>query len=111
MPDRYYIIVDEDKIMDVRGELREEENWTESTPAIEKGNYYIIKISEQAIHDKHFIEMLNKYNLQVKTFVWCHVNFGERPTSGISKERANELRRELETNENIFSVAFESIVE
>jgi hypothetical protein len=110
LPDRSYIVVDKDKIMDVREGLRKEENWTESTPAIEKGDYYIIMISNQAIHDKNFIEILNKHNLQVKTSIWCHVSFTDRPWDGISKEHANELKRELETNENIFSVDFESIV-
>jgi hypothetical protein len=95
--------------MDVRGELREKGNWTESTPAVEKGNYYIIMISNQSIHDKNFIEILNKHSLQVKTSVWCHVSFTDRPWGGISKEHANELKRELEVNENIFTVHFESI--
>lgn len=111
MPDKYYIIVDKDKIIDVEGELRKEENWTESIPAIEKGNYYVITVPEQATQDKNFIKMLDKYNLHVKTFVWCHVSFIDRPNSGISEERVNELKRELEKNENIFSVVFESIVE
>jgi hypothetical protein len=109
MEDRYYIIVDKNKIMDVRGELRKEENWTESSPTIEKENYYIIMISYQAIRDKNFIEMLNKYNIQVKSSVWCHVIFTDRPWSGISEKNANELKRELEMNENIFTVYFESI--
>lgn len=118
MPDNYYIIVDEDNITDVKSELREE-NWTESTPSIEKGNYYItekgdyyiITIAEQNIHDKSFIEMLNKYNLEVEKFVYCHVIIADRPHSGISEERANKLKSELEMNENIFDVYFESIEE
>jgi hypothetical protein len=108
MPDKYYIIVDEDKITDVRDELKKE-NWTESTPAIEEGNYYIITISEQAIHDKNFLTILEKYNLQVEKFVYCHIHFSERPMSGISEKHANGLKRELEMNENIFTVYFESI--
>jgi hypothetical protein len=66
-------------------------------------------ISYQAIRDKNFIEMLNKYSLQVKSSVWCHVIFTDRPWSGISEKNANELKRELEMNENIFTVYFESI--
>lgn len=116
MPDNYYIIVDEDKITDVRDEL-EKENWTESAPAIEKGNYYInkkgdyyiITISEQSIHDKNFLAMLEKYNLHVKKFVYCNIHFSEHPLSGISEKHATELKRELEMNENIFTVYFESI--
>ncbi len=116
MPDNYYIVVDEDNITDVKSELREE-NWTESTPAIEKGNYYITKkgdyyiitIAEQNIHDKSFIEMLNKYNLEVEKFVYCHVVIADRPASGISEERANKLKSELEMNEDVCTVYFESI--
>lgn len=115
MPDKYYIVVNEDKIMDVKKELRKE-NWTESTPAIEKGNYYInkkedyyiITIAKQNIYDESFIEMLNKYNLEVEKFVYCYIRFGEHPLSGISGEHANELKDELEMNENIFTVYFES---
>lgn len=116
MPDNYYIIVDEDNITDVKSELREK-NWTESTPAIEKGNYYItekgdyyiITIAEQNIHDKNFIEMLNKYSLEVEKFVYCHVIIADRPGSGISEERANKSKSELEMNEDVCTVYFESI--
>jgi len=79
LPDKHYIMVDKDKVMDVKGELKKEENWTEPKPAIGKGNYYIITVPEQAIHDKNFLEILNKYNLQLKKFVWCHVRFGKHP--------------------------------
>ncbi|MDQ1275007.1 MAG: hypothetical protein QG610_580, partial [Euryarchaeota archaeon] len=116
MPDNYYIIVNEDNITDVKNELRKE-NWTESTPVIEKGNYYIITkedyyiitIAEQNIHDKSFIEILNKYNLEVEKFVYCHVIIADRPYSGISEERANKLKSELEMNEDVCTVYFESI--
>ncbi|AKB74095.1 hypothetical protein MSLAZ_0834 [Methanosarcina lacustris Z-7289] len=116
MPDKYYIIVDKDKIMDVKDGLREE-NWTESTPPIEKGNYYITKkgdyyiitIAEQNINNKSFIEILNKYNLEVEKFVYCHVIVADRPGNGISEERANKLKSELEMNENVFAVYFETI--
>ena len=116
MPDNYYIIVDEDNIMDVKSELRDE-NWTEATPVLEKGNYYITKkgdyyiitIAEQDIHNEIFIEMLNKYNLEVKKFVYCHVIITDRPDSGISEEHANKLKSELEMNDNVFTVYFESI--
>jgi hypothetical protein len=116
MPDNYYIIVDEDNITDVRDELKKE-NWTESVPAIEKGNYYIITkedyciitIAEQNIHDKNFLAILKEHDLQVEKFVYCHIHFSERPMSGISEKHANELKRELEMNENIFTVYFESI--
>lgn len=109
LPDKHYIMVDKDKVTGVKGELKKEENWTEPKPAIGKGNYYIITVPEQAIHDKNFLEILNKYNLQLKKFVWCRVRFGEHSLSGISNEHANELKSKLETNENIFSVDIGSV--
>lgn len=106
MPDKYYIKVDKDKIIDVRNELNKE-NWTSSTLDIEKGDYYIITISEQTIKNKNFLAILDRYNLQVEKFVYCYIRFGEHPLSGISKEHANELKSELEMNENIFTIYFE----
>jgi hypothetical protein len=53
--------------------------------------------------------ILEKNNLQVKKFIWCHFHFGERPMSGISKERANELKSKLEINEKVFVEEFETI--
>lgn len=108
MPDKYYIMVDKDKIIDVRGELEKDENWPKHTPVLEKGNYYIITVPEQIINHESFIKILNKYNLQVKKFIYCQIRFGEHPLSGISQEHANEIKRELETNENIFVVYFEA---
>lgn len=69
----------------------------------------MISISEQAIQDKNFIEMLNKRNLQVKKFFWCHVIFTDHTKNGISQENANELRSRLEKDENIFTVFIESV--
>jgi hypothetical protein len=110
-PNRYYIMVDNNKMMAIRDELRKEADWTDhASPVIEKGSSYVITITEQAIQDKNFLSIMEKNNLRVKKFVWCHVHFGERPMSGISKERANELKRELETNEKVFLVFFETIV-
>lgn len=106
----YYIIIDENKTNDIREELRKENNWTDpSFPDIHKGNHYIITVTEQAIQDKNFLAILEKNNIQLKKFVWCHVQFGERPMVGISKERANELKSKLEMNEKVLLVEFETI--
>lgn len=43
-PERYYLMVDADKRMDVRNELRKDENWTDPIyfdHDIKKGNHYI----------------------------------------------------------------------
>lgn len=106
----YYIIVDKNKTNDIRDELRKGTDWTDPVfPDIYKGNYCIITVTEHAIQDKNFLAILEKNNLQLKKFVWCHVQFGERPMIGISKERANELKHELEMNEKVFLVEFETI--
>jgi hypothetical protein len=78
---------------------------------IQKGNYYIITIPEQVSNDKIFLEVLNKHNLQLKKSVWCHIRLGDYPSKAISGEHTNELEQELEQNENIFYVSFESILE
>ncbi|HWQ49372.1 MAG TPA: UPF0228 family protein [Methanosarcina sp.] len=108
MPDKYYIMVDKDKVMDVKGELEKIESWTNYTQSTEKGNYYIITVPEQTVDNESFINILNKYNLQVKKFVYCHIRFGEHPLSGISKEHANKYISKLEANENVFGVIIES---
>ncbi|WP_292391640.1 UPF0228 family protein [Methanosarcina sp. UBA5] len=107
----YYIIVGKNEKNDIRDELRKRSDWTDPVfPDIDKGNYYIITVTGQAIQDKNFLAILEKNNLQLKKIVWCHVHFGERPMSGISKERANELKRELEINKKVFLVEFETII-
>lgn len=106
---KYYIPVNKDEATQIKYELRKEKNWIGVTPDVEKGNYCMISISEQAIQDKNFIEMLNKRNLQVKKFFWCHVIFTDHTKNGISQENANELRSRLEKDENIFTVFIESV--
>lgn len=108
IPDKYYIMVDKDKVMDVKDELEKIESWTKYTPSIEKGNYYIITVPDQPIDDENFIKILNKYNLQVRRFIYCHIRFGEHPLSGISKEHADKYISKLEANENVFGVIIES---
>lgn len=108
MPDKYYIVADKDKAAKIKYELRKE-NWIGLTPDVKKDNYYMISVSDRTIHDKNFIEFLNRHNLQLKKFFYCHVIFTDHSESRISREHANELKHELETNENIFTVFFESI--
>jgi predicted small lipoprotein YifL len=106
----YYIIVNKNKANDIRDELRKRPDWTDSIfPDIDKGDYYIITVTEQAIQDKNFLEILEKNNIKLEKFVWCRAQFGEHPMSGISKERADELKSELEMNKKVFLVQFETI--
>lgn len=107
--DKYYIIVNKDEATRIKSELRNEENWTGFTSDIVKGDYYIISISEQAIHDNNFLAVLEEYNLQVKKFFWCRVIFTDHTRNGISQENANELKYKLEKDKNIFTVFLESI--
>lgn len=103
---RHYIMVDKDKIMDVRDGSRKVKNWTEYTTAIKKGNYYLITVPEQIINDEDFLAMLDKYDLQLKRFTWCEIRF--RLDDGykywIPEEDAIRIKNELEQNENIFNV-------
>lgn len=114
--EKYYIIVDKNRIYDIKSELKKEENWTHEQnlgsfvsyiPAIRKENYYIIAVTEQAAHDKNFSDMLNKYNLQLKKFVWCIIQFENpinRSKSWITEKDAIKIKNELEMNENIVTV-------
>lgn len=114
--EKYYIIVDKNRIYDIKSELKKEENWTHKQnlgsfvsyiPAIRKGNYYIIAVTEQAAHDKNFSDMLNKYNLQLMKCVWCTVQFENpinRSKSWITEKDAIKIKDDLEMNENIVTV-------
>jgi hypothetical protein len=105
--EKYYIMVDKDKITDIQSKLEKEKTWTEPTPVVEKGNYYIITISERVIHNQNFIMMLSKYNLQLEKFVWCDIRFlyNNGPLAyWIPKEDAIRIKNELERNQNIFIV-------
>ena len=102
MPSRYYIIVDKAKIMDIRDELRKEEIWTDPAIAdLKKGNYYIITVPEQIIHDKNFLMILGKNNLQVKKSVLCYICFGDGYKNGILVEDATRITDELKANKKV----------
>jgi hypothetical protein len=47
----------------------------------------------------------------VEKFAYCHIVIADRPGSGISEERANKLKNELEKNEDVCTVYSESIEE
>jgi hypothetical protein len=105
MPNRYYITVNKDKRTDIKDELSKEENWTDPVfPDIKKGNYYIITVTEQAIHDKNFITMLEKHNLQAKKSVYCYICLGNRSKNHILEENALRIKNELERNEKALTV-------
>lgn len=102
--EKYYIMVDKDKITDVKSELGKEKNWTEVTPAFMKGNYYIITVPEQTINDRSFLDILSKRGLQLKKFIWCEIRFGDGSKNWIPEKDAHRIKNELEKNENIFTV-------
>ncbi|KKH91995.1 hypothetical protein EO95_15450 [Methanosarcina sp. 1.H.T.1A.1] len=114
---KYYIMVDKDN-RDIRRELRkgmEEENkdWIISSSAtgIRKGDSYVIAVSEQAVNDEKFLSILNKYDTQVKKFIWCYIRF-EKPDGSkywIPEENAIRIKNELENNESIFTVSIDYI--
>ncbi|AKJ40176.1 UPF0228 family protein [Methanosarcina barkeri] len=115
--ERYYIIVDKDN-WDIRREIskgmkEEKKEWITTSPAhvIRKGDNYVFTVSEQAVQDKKFLAILDKYNIKVKKFTWCEIHF-ENPDGSryvIQEKNAKRIKNELEQNENIFTVDFSYI--
>ena len=111
MPKRYYITVDQNKRKDIEDELRKKENWTDPVfPNFKKGNNYIITVTEQAIEDKSFLELMEKNNLQVKSSFLCYIHFGDGsnnwsdPKNWIMGKDAIRIKNDLETNEKVLLV-------
>lgn len=102
MGDKYYILVDKDKRTEVKDELKGKKIWTD-IPDIIKGNYVIIDIPEEVIHNESFLRMLDKYNLQLKEFVWCYVDFGNE--SKIRERDALKIKNRLLSNEKVLAVS------
>ncbi|WP_240664525.1 UPF0228 family protein [Methanosarcina sp. MSH10X1] len=109
--DKYYIKVDENK----RDELKKEENWNDPIypeipeprfPEINKGNYYYILVSEEGLEDESFLKVMEKYNLQIKKFVWCYVRFEKSDDSKywIPEKDALRIKNNLEMNETVLNV-------
>lgn len=110
---KYYIKVYKDDLPDVvRDGLRKDENWTDSgLPSFTKGDYIIYPVTEKAIHDNNFLEILKRHNLQVKTFVWCLISYRDSSTrhdtlgkNCITEKDAIRITNELETNENVLTI-------
>jgi len=106
-PERYYLMVDADKRMDVRNELRKDENWTDPiyfNHDIKKGNHYIITVTEQAVLDENFIALLENNNLQVKNSVLCIITLGDESKNWIWESDERRIKNELNTNERVLTV-------
>jgi len=109
---KYYIKVNKDKMHEIEENgLRKEENWTDSGfLVITKEDYIIYPVTEQAIHDKKFLTLLETDNLQVKTFVWCLVSYRGNSrddilgTNCITQKDAIRIKNELEMNEKVWTV-------
>lgn len=113
MPKRYYLIVDKDKRMSVKDELRMEENWTTPEPDFleyQKGDYYVIAVPEQIIHDKSFFSILKKNGLQLKKSVLCYIHFGDESKNGLLVEDELQIENELIMNEKVLTVTPEAQV-
>ena len=108
----YYTKVDENKMMNLRDELKN----VETGPYIKKGNYYIISTSELSSQDKTFLTILEKNNLQLKKSVSCYISFGDGSNKYIlgkdyiKGSDAAKIINELETNEKILIVSPSDIV-
>lgn len=108
--DKYYIMLDKDN-WDIRRELsqkmkEEKKDWIISSPSqvIRKGDYHVFTVSEQAVQDENFLEILDKYDIQVKKFTWCYIRFEDESKNWIPEKDAIRIKSELEKNENIFSI-------
>ena len=108
--DKYYIMLDKDN-WDIRRELsqkmkEEKKDWIISSPSqvIRKGDYHVFTVSEQAVQDENFLEILDKYDIQVKKSTWCYIRFEDESKNWIPEKDAIRIESELEKNENIFSI-------
>jgi hypothetical protein len=84
----------------------EKKDWIISSPSqvIRKGDYYVFTVSEQAVQDENFLEILDKYDIQVKKSTWCYIRFEDESKNWIPEKDAIRIKSELEKNENIFSI-------
>lgn len=114
---KYYIKMNKDEVQGIEENgLRKEENWTDSGfLVITKEDYIIYPVTEQAIHDKKFLTLLETNNLQVKTFVWCLVSYRGNSrddilgTNCITQKDAVRIKNELEMSEKVWIVMPEYI--
>ena len=95
--DKYYIEVENNENIVIGDEFK-------SAPDKKKRDYYIISLSEQAIENRSFLEMLDKNNLQIKNFVWCELHFGNGSMNWIPEKDAIKIKNELEMNETVLNV-------
>lgn len=64
----------------------------------------IYSLSEQAMENESFLEMLDKNNLQLKKFVWCYLHFGDGSNYWIQERSAVRIKNELEMNETVLNI-------
>lgn len=100
--DKYYIKIENNKNIVIGDEFK-------SAPDKKKRDYYIISLSEQAIENESFLEMLDKNNLQIKKFVWCELHFGNGSMNWIPEKDAIKIKNELEMNETVLNVFLDYI--
>jgi hypothetical protein len=99
----YYIMVDKDKEMNIRSNLKKIRDWNESKHVIKKGNNYIFEVSDEFINDDNFRKIIDKNHLQLQKFVCCGLHFLS-PNNGVSVEYANGIKSKLEMNNKILDV-------
>ncbi|RXA17109.1 hypothetical protein EQO05_12975 [Methanosarcina sp. MSH10X1] len=114
--DRFYIKVNTDeresvsdkfKELDVRNEFRRGKNWAEFVPDIKKGNYCIITVSEQLIHNESFLTILNKQDLELRKSTFCYIRFENGIENQTSENDASGMKNELELSESVLTVSYE----
>lgn len=107
---RYYAKVDQDKKMAVVDEFKKGDKFPEPgfSPDITKGNYSVI-VSEQGFENENFLQVMRKNNLQVKMTVVCFISFRNEPKNWIPESDAVRIKNELEENEKVFIVSFDTV--
>lgn len=100
--DKYYIQIENNKSIVVSDEFK-------SAIDIKKEDYYIISISEQAVDDDNFLEMLDKNDIQLKKFVWCYISFDNESKAWIPEEDAVKIKNELKMNKKVLNVFLDSL--
>ncbi|ADI75141.1 Protein of unknown function UPF0228 (plasmid) [Methanohalobium evestigatum Z-7303] len=102
----YYTSVDKNNFTSVYyGDLLSR-TWASRGMVSKNNDDYIISI-RKPINDE-VLETLESYNLQLKKFVWCYIDYGTG--SHVNRKDSIKIKDKLEKNEKILFVRFDYIV-
>ena len=69
-----------------------------------KREIIITSVSEEGLEDESVLKVVEKYNLQIKKFVWCYLHLGDESKYWIPEKDALRMKNELEKNETVLNV-------